>query len=149
MTGITRVVVTGAAGQIGYAILQPIAMGHAFGLDHPIHIVLFDLERCEDLMKGVQIELEDLASPVLMGTSIATTPESAFKDADFIICLAGLMALGENMTRAMLISKNKSIYEGHGKAINEFAKKTCKILVVANPCNSMCLVLSQNAPYET
>ncbi|KAF0989787.1 hypothetical protein HZS_7644 [Henneguya salminicola] len=146
MTSIIRVVVTGAAGQIGYSILPKIALGLAFGHKQPIHLVLFDLPVCENVMKGVQIELEDLASPVLMGTSIATTGEEAFKHADFIICLAGALALGEGMTRAMLTSKNKPIYESHGKLIDEHAKKTCKILVVANPCNTMCLILSKSAP---
>lgn len=146
MTGVIRIVVTGAGGQIGYSILQPIALGLAFGPKQPVHIVLFDLPVAVDLLKGVQIELEDLASPVLMGTTIATTGEDAFKDADYVVCLAGAIALGEGMTRSELMGKNKIIYEAHGKFLDQYAKKTCKVLMVANPCNTLCYIMANSAP---
>lgn len=140
-----RVVITGAAGQIAYSLLYSIANGDVFGKTTPVILHLLDISVMLNALNGVKLELEDCSLPLLKDV-IATDQEAvAFKDVDAAI-LAGAMPRREGMERKDLLAANVKIFKSQGEALNQFAKKTVKVVVVGNPANTNCLILSKNAP---
>ena len=132
---IVNVAVTGAAGQIGYALLFRIAAGEMFGKETPINLQLLELEAALPALKGVVMELEDCAFPLLK-TIVATSKlEEAFKDIDWAL-LVGSVPRKAGMERGDLLKINGKIFIEQGKALDAYAKSTCKVLVVGNPCNT-------------
>lgn len=130
-----RVAVTGAAGQIGYSLLFRIASGEMLGKDQPVILQLLDLPQAQKAVKGVMMELEDCAFPLLAGMVATDDPNVAFKDAD-VCLLVGARPRGPGMERADLLTANGAIFTVQGKAIAENAKEDVKVLVVGNPCNT-------------
>ena len=130
-----RVAVTGAAGQIGYSLLFRIASGEMLGKDQPVILQLLDLPQALQAVKGVMMELEDCAFPLLAGMVATDDPSVAFKDAD-ICLLVGARPRTKGMERADLLSANGAIFTVQGKAIAEHAKDDVKVLVVGNPANT-------------
>jgi len=141
-----RVLVTGAAGQIGYALLPLIAKGHFFGPNQPVILHLLDVPFCEASLGGVVLELEDCSYPLLAGIVATTTSlEDAFKDIDFAI-LVGAFPRKDGMERKDLLSKNITIFKEQGAALDQYAKKTVKVLVVGNPANTNAAIAMKFAP---
>lgn len=134
-TKCVRVAITGAAGQIGYAILFRIAAGQMFGPDVEVHLNLLELEVALPALEGVKMELDDCAFPLLKSITTTADANVAFKDIDWAI-LVGAFPRKAGMERKDLLEKNAGIFTAQGKAINENAKPTCKVLVVGNPCNT-------------
>ncbi len=132
---IIRVTVTGAAGQIGYALLFRIAAGEMFGPDTAIHLNLLEIEQALPALKGVVMELEDCAFPLLKSVTPTADLNVAFKDADWAL-LVGSVPRKAGMERGELLKINGKIFIDQGKALSECAKPTCKVLVVGNPCNT-------------
>eukprot|EP01029_Cantina_marsupialis_P028230 TRINITY_DN775891_c0_g1_i1.p1 TRINITY_DN775891_c0_g1~~TRINITY_DN775891_c0_g1_i1.p1 ORF type:complete len:336 (+),score=102.04 TRINITY_DN775891_c0_g1_i1:59-1066(+) len=139
------VVVTGAAGQIGYSILPMIACGGVFGKDQPIIMRLLEVPQALKALEGVIMEMKDCAFPLVGAYEPTAEPEVAFKGADYVFCVGGFPR-GPGMLRKDLIGKNLVIFKSLGEALEKAASKTCKILVIANPANSNCLYLSKYAP---
>jgi malate dehydrogenase len=142
-----RVAVTGAAGQIGYALLFRIASGEMLGKDQPVILQLLDLplEKPQAALKGVMMELEDCAFPLLAGMFGTGDPEVAFKDAD-VALLVGAMPRGPGMERKDLLLKNAEIFTVQGKALNKVASRNVKVLVVGNPANTNAYIAMKSAP---
>lgn len=142
-----RVAVTGAAGQIGYALLFRIASGEMLGKDQPVILQLLELpaEKAQSALKGVIMELEDCAFPLLAGTVATSDPEVAFKDAD-IALLVGAMPRGPGMERKDLLLKNAEIFTVQGKALDKVASRNVKVLVVGNPANTNAYIAMKSAP---
>jgi malate dehydrogenase len=140
-----RVVVTGAAGQIGYALVPLIASGQMFGPSIPIILHLLEVEPAMKALEGVVMELVDGAYPLLTGTVSTSDAAVAFKDVDVCI-LVGSFPRKPGMERADLLEKNGAIFQAQGKAIEQYACKNVKILVVGNPANTNCLILRKFAP---
>ncbi|MFT3761744.1 MAG: malate dehydrogenase [Pseudoxanthomonas sp.] len=142
-----RVAVTGAAGQIGYALLFRIASGEMLGKDQPVILQLLDLplEKPQAALKGVIMELEDCAFPLLHGVFGTGDPEVAFKDAD-VALLVGAMPRGPGMERKDLLLKNAEIFTVQGKALNKVASRDVKVLVVGNPANTNAYIAMKSAP---
>ncbi|GAB2498356.1 malate dehydrogenase [Pseudoxanthomonas sangjuensis] len=142
-----RVAVTGAAGQIGYALLFRIASGEMLGKDQPVILQLLDLplEKPQAALKGVIMELEDCAFPLLAGVFGTGDPEVAFKDAD-VALLVGAMPRGPGMERKDLLLKNAEIFTVQGKALNKVASRDVKVLVVGNPANTNAYIAMKSAP---
>ena len=140
-----RVAITGAAGNIGYALLFRIASGQMFGKDQPVALNLIEIEPGMDALRGVAMELDDCAFPLI--TEIVQTSDLAvgFKDCDWAL-LVGSVPRKKGMERADLLSINGKIFVGQGQAINDNAKRTCRTLVVGNPCNTNCLIAMKSAP---
>ena len=140
-----RIAVTGAAGNIGYALLFRIASGQMFGSDQPIALNLIEIEPGMDALKGVAMELEDCAFPLL--TEIVQTSDMSigFKDIDWAL-LVGSVPRKQGMERADLLGINGKIFTGQGQAINDHAKPSVRVLVVGNPCNTNCLIAMKSAP---
>lgn len=130
-----RVLVTGAAGQIAYSLLFSVAKGDVFGLNQPISLVLLDIEAMVSVMKGVVMELTDCALPLLKEVIPTSDVSAAFKDIDVAI-LVGAMPRREGMERKDLLKANVRIFKQQGEALNQHAKKTCKVVVVGNPANT-------------
>jgi len=130
-----RVAVTGAAGQIGYSLLFRIASGEMLGKDQPVILQLLDLPQAQKAVKGVMMELEDCAFPLLAGMVATDDPNVAFKDVD-VCLLVGARPRGPGMERADLLTANGAIFTVQGKAIAENAKEDVRVLVVGNPCNT-------------
>lgn len=130
-----RVAVTGAAGQIGYSLLFRIASGEMLGRDQPVILQLLDLPQAQQACKGVIMELDDCAFPLLAGAFATDDPAAAFKDAD-VCLLVGARPRSKGMERADLLTANGAIFTVQGKAIAENAKEDVKVLVVGNPCNT-------------
>lgn len=139
-----RVAVTGAAGNIGYSLLFRIANGDLLGPDQPVIIHLVDLPVAADACRGVVMELEDCAFPLLAGTVISTSDETAFGDVD-VAMLVGSKPRGPGMERADLLKDNGRIFTAQGDAIDRYASKDVKVLVVGNPCNTNCLIAASRA----
>lgn len=139
------ILISGAAGQICYSLLPMIANGSVFGEDQPIILNLLDIPPGMEILKGVALELQDSCFPLLKNILITDKPEVAFVDIDVAILLGGFPRR-EGMNRNDLIAKNVPIFESNGKYLNLYAKDTCKILVVANPANTNCLITMKNAP---
>jgi malate dehydrogenase len=139
-----NVVITGAAGNIAYSMIYMVAAGNMLG-DQPINLKLLEIPVAEKAVQGVAMELTDGCFPLIASITATTDYAVAFKDAD-ICLLVGSMPRGKGMTRADLLEKNGKIFVGQGAAINKYAKKTCKTVVVGNPCNTNALVAMLNAP---
>ncbi|KAL5571632.1 hypothetical protein UlMin_021229 [Ulmus minor] len=140
-----RVLVTGAAGQIGYAIVPMIARGAMLGLEQPVILHLLDIEPAAEALKGVKMELIDAAFPLLKGVVATTNVEEACKDVDIAIMVGGFPRK-EGMERKDVMSKNVSIYKAQASALEKHAAENCKVLVVANPANTNAWILKEFAP---
>jgi malate dehydrogenase len=142
-----RVAVTGAAGQIGYSLLFRIASGEMLGKDQPVILQMLELpmEKAQAALKGVMMELEDCAFPLLAGMVGTDDPEVAFKDAD-VALLVGAMPRGPGMERKDLLLKNAEIFTVQGKALNKVASRGVKVLVVGNPANTNAYIAMKSAP---
>lgn len=141
-----RVAVTGAAGQIGYSILPRIAAGEAFGKDQPVILQLLEIpvEGPQKAMRGVAMELDDCAFPLLRGMVLTGDPREAFADANWCI-LVGSKPRGPGMERADLLKDNGAIFVEQGKAIDEVAADDARVVVVGNPCNTNCMIAAAQA----
>lgn len=140
-----RVTVTGAAGQISYALLFRIASGSMLGQDQPVILQLLEITPAMGALQGVVMELNDCAFPLLQDVVISDDPEVAFKDADFAL-LVGARPRGPGMERKDLLEANAAIFSTQGKAINKVASRDIKVLVVGNPANTNALIAASNAP---
>ena len=142
-----RVSVTGAAGQIGYSLLFRIASGEMLGKDQPVVLQLLEIpdEKAQKALKGVMMELEDCAFPLLAGMSAHADPLTAFKDID-IALLVGARPRGPGMERKDLLSANAQIFTAQGKALNQVASRQVKVLVVGNPANTNAYIAMKSAP---
>ena len=142
-----RVAVTGAAGQIGYALLFRIASGEMLGKDQPVILQLLEIpdEKAQNALKGVIMELDDCAFPLLAGIVATGDPEVAFKDADYAL-LVGARPRGPGMERKDLLSANAQIFTAQGKALNKVASRNVKVLVVGNPANTNAYIAMKSAP---
>src|SRR5579863_4602086 len=140
-----RIVVTGAAGQICYALLFRIAKGDVYGADQPVSLHLLDLPQAQNAVRGVVMELEDCAFPLLDNVVITDDPRVAFRDIDAGF-LVGSRPRSKGMERRDLLSANADIFRIQGRALNEVARRNAKILVVGNPANTNAMILGDNAP---
>jgi malate dehydrogenase len=142
-----RVAVTGAAGQIGYSLLFRIASGEMLGKDQPVILQLLEIpdEKAQKALKGVMMELDDCAFPLLQSMVGTSDAKAAFKDVD-VALLVGARPRGPGMERKDLLEANGAIFVPQGKAINEVASRDVKVLVVGNPANTNCLIAMKNAP---
>lgn len=140
-----RVTVTGAAGQIGYALLFRIASGAMLGDDQPVILKLLDITPALEALEGVRMELEDCAFPLLAGVECTDDPNAGFKDTDYAL-LVGARPRGPGMERKDLLEANAAIFSVQGKAINDHASRDIKVLVVGNPANTNALITQRNAP---
>jgi len=142
-----RVAVTGAAGQIGYAILFRIASGEMLGKDQPIILQMLELpiDKVQQALKGVMMELADCAFPLLVDMIGTGDPKVAFKDADYAM-LVGARPRGPGMERKDLLMENAKIFIEQGKAMNEVASRNIKVLVVGNPANTNAWIAMKSAP---
>jgi malate dehydrogenase len=142
-----RVAVTGAAGQIGYSLLFRIASGEMLGKDQPVILQLLEIpdEKAQKALRGVMLELDDCAFPLLAGMLPAADPEVAFKNADYAL-LVGARPRGPGMERKDLLEANGKIFGPQGKALSAVASRDVKVLVVGNPANTNCLIAMKNAP---
>src|SRR5215216_7335402 len=142
-----RVAVTGAAGQIGYSLLFRIASGEMLGKDQPVILQMLEIpdEKAQKALKGVMMELDDCAFPLLHGMVAASDPMVAFKDID-VALLVGARPRGPGMERKDLLEANGKIFEPQGRALSEVASRDVKVLVVGNPANTNCLIAMKNAP---
>ncbi len=145
MSSPIRVAVTGAGGQIGYALLFRIASGAVFGPDQPVSLQLLEITPALPALNGTMMELEDCAFPLLAEVKASDKAEEAFEGADWVILVGGLPRK-DGMSRADLIRANSPIFTGQGKAINAAAGPNVRILTVANPCNTNCLIARSHAP---
>lgn len=142
-----RVAVTGAAGQIGYAILFRIASGEMLGKDQPISLQLLEIpdEKAQKALKGVMMELQDCAFPLLVDMQAHSDPMTAFKDVEYAL-LVGSRPRGPGMERADLLAANAQIFTAQGKALNAVAARNVKVLVVGNPANTNAWIAMKSAP---
>jgi malate dehydrogenase len=140
-----HVTVTGAAGQIGYALIFRIASGSMLGEDQPIILQLLDITPAMEALEGVRMELEDCAFPLLADIVCTDDPNTAFKAANYAV-LVGARPRGPGMERKDLLEANAEIFSVQGKAINDHADKNIKVLVVGNPANTNALITQRNAP---
>ncbi|GAA5442680.1 malate dehydrogenase [Microbulbifer sp. NBRC 101763] len=140
-----RVAVTGAAGQISYSLLFRIASGEMLGKDQPVILQLLEITPALEALKGVAMELEDCAFPLLAGIVQSDDATVAFKDADYAL-LVGARPRGPGMERKDLLEANAAIFSAQGKALNDVASRNVKVLVVGNPANTNALIAQRNAP---
>jgi len=140
-----KVAVTGAAGQIGYAMLFRLASGSVFGPDTAVELQLLELEHALPALEGVKMELDDCAFPLLNKIVTTSDPNVAFNDIDWGL-LVGSVPRKDGMERNDLLRVNGGIFVGQGKAINDNAGDNARIVVVGNPCNTNCLIAMNNAP---
>ncbi|HSB24579.1 MAG TPA: malate dehydrogenase, partial [Burkholderiaceae bacterium] len=142
-----RVAVTGAAGQIGYALLFRIAAGEMLGKDQPVLLQLLEIpdEKAQKALKGVMMELEDCAFPLLAGMQGFSDPAAAFKDTDYAL-LVGARPRGPGMERKDLLAANAQIFTAQGKALNASASRNVRVLVVGNPANTNGYIAMKSAP---
>jgi malate dehydrogenase len=142
-----RVAVTGAAGQIAYSLLFRIANGDMLGKDQPVILQLLEIpdERAQKALKGVMMEIDDCAFPLLAGVTAHADPMTAFKDADFAL-LVGARPRGPGMERSELLAVNGQIFIGQGKALDAVASRNVKVLVVGNPANTNAYIAMKSAP---
>lgn len=140
-----RVAVTGAAGQIGYSLLFRIASGELLGHDQPIILQLLEITQAQQALKGVVMELEDCAFPLLQDIVTTDDPKVAFKDPD-VALLVGARPRTKGMERKDLLEANGAIFTVQGKALNEMAKRNVKVLVVGNPANTNAYIAMNSAP---
>jgi malate dehydrogenase len=140
-----KVAVTGAAGQIGYAMLFRLASGSVFGPDTAVELQLLELEHALPALEGVKMELDDCAFPLLNKIVTTSDPNVAFRDIDWGL-LVGSVPRKDGMERNDLLRVNGGIFVGQGNAINDNAGDNARIVVVGNPCNTNCLIAMHNAP---
>jgi len=142
-----RVAVTGAAGQIGYALVPRIAAGEMFGPDQPVVLQMIEIpdEKAQNALRGVAMELEDCAFPLLRDMVLTSDLKTGFADADWAL-LIGSRPRGPGMERNDLIKVNGPIFTGQGRAINDHAARDVRVVVVGNPCNTNCLIAMHSAP---
>ena len=140
-----RITITGAAGQIGYATLFRIANGDMLGQEQPIILQLLDLPQAQQALRGVMMELEDCAFPLLQQVIITDDQKVAFKDTE-IALLIGARPRSKGVERKDLIEANGAIFSAQGKLLNEYAARHVKVLVVGNPANTNALIAMKNAP---
>jgi len=140
-----HVLITGAAGQIGYALAPMVARGVMLGPDQPVVLHLLDIEPAAQALEGVKMELLDAAFPLLQGVVISTKPEEACKGVDVAVMLGGFPRKA-GMERKDVMGKNVSIYAAQAAALEKHANKGVKVLVVANPANTNALMLKEHAP---
>jgi malate dehydrogenase len=140
-----RVAITGAAGQISYSLLFRIAAGEMLGADQPVILQMLEITPALEALKGVAMELDDCAFPLLSSLVCTDDADTAFRDADYAI-LVGARPRGPGMERKDLLEANAAIFSVQGKAINENASKNIKVLVVGNPANTNALIAQRNAP---
>ena len=142
---VKRVAVTGAAGQIGYSLLFRIANGDMLGRDQPVILQLLDITAALPAVKGVVMELDDCAFPLLQGVVVTDDPKVAFRDADCAL-LVGARPRSKGMERKDLLEANGAIFTVQGRALDEAASRQCKILVVGNPANTNAYIAMKSAP---
>src|SRR5687768_15417322 len=142
-----RVAVTGAAGQIGYSLLFRIAGGEMLGADQPVILQMLEIpdEKAQKALKGVMMELDDCAFPLLHGMVAASDPMVAFKDVN-VALLVGARPRGPGMERKDLLEANGKIFGPQGRALDKVASRDVRVLVVGNPANTNCLIAMKNAP---
>ncbi len=140
-----RVTVTGAAGQISYSLLFRIAAGDMLGKDQPVILQLLEITPALEALKGVAMEIDDCAFPLVQGIVQTDDPAVAFKDADYCL-LVGARPRGPGMERKDLLEANAKIFSAQGKAINDHASRQVKVIVVGNPANTNALIAYRNAP---
>ena len=142
-----RIAVTGAAGQIGYALLFRIASGEMLGKDQPVVLQLLEIpdDKVQKALKGVMMEIDDCAFPLLAGMSAHGDPTSAFRDVDYAL-LVGSRPRTQGMERKDLLAVNGQIFIAQGKALNEVASRKVKVLVVGNPANTNAWIAMKSAP---
>lgn len=140
-----RVSVTGAAGQIGYALVFRIASGAMLGPDQPVILQLLEITPALDALRGVVMELEDCAFPLLQGIVPTDDPNVAFRDADCAL-LVGSRPRSKGMERKDLLEANAAIFSVQGRALDDHASRSVRVLVVGNPANTNCLIAQRNAP---
>lgn len=140
-----RVCITGAAGQIAYSLLTSVCKGDVFGSNQPLILSLLDIEPMMTVLNGVVMELQDSAFPLLQEVIPTADVKVAFKDIDAAI-LVGAMPRKKDMERKDLLKANAKIFVAQGKALDEVAKKTVKVLVVGNPANTNCMIAQRSAP---
>jgi malate dehydrogenase len=142
-----RVAVTGAAGQIGYSLLFRIASGEMLGKSQPVILQMLEIpdEKAQKALKGVMMELDDCAFPMLQGMTATSDPMVAFKDVE-VALLVGARPRGPGMERKDLLEANGKIFAPQGKALDAVASRRVKVLVVGNPANTNCLIAMKNAP---
>ena len=139
-----RIAVTGAAGQIGYSLLPRIAAGEMFGSGAKVTLQLLEIPPALEALKGVAMELDDCAFPLLEDIIVTSNPEEAFKDANLCL-LVGSKPRGPGMERSDLLKDNGKIFVGQGKAIAENAADDCRVIVVGNPCNTNCMIAASQS----
>jgi malate dehydrogenase len=142
---VKRVAVTGAAGQIGYSLLFRIANGDMLGKDQPVILQLLDIAAALPAVRGVVMELEDCAFPLLQGVVVTDDPKAAFRDADCAL-LVGARPRSKGMERKDLLEANGAIFTVQGRALDEAASRDCRILVVGNPANTNAYIAMKSAP---
>ncbi len=140
-----RVAITGAAGQISYSIIFRIASGSMLGPDQPVILQLLEIPPAMDALKGVVMELNDCAFPLVAGVVATDDPNVAFKDTDYAI-LVGARPRGPGMERSDLLKANAAIFSAQGKALSDNASSDVKILIVGNPANTNALITLKNGP---
>ena len=142
-----RVAVTGAAGQIGYSLLFRIASGEMLGKEQPVDLQLLEIpdEKAQKALKGVMMELDDCAFPLLAGMQAHSEPATAFKDID-IALLVGARPRGPGMERKDLLAANAQIFTAQGKALDQSARRNVKVLVLGNPANTNAYIAMKSAP---
>src|SRR5881409_1998336 len=145
MSNAIRVAVTGAAGQIGYSLLFRIASGAMFGPEQPIILHLIEIEPALPALKGVMMELDDCAFPLLKGVIPTPSLDEGFRGVNWAL-LVGSIPRKQGMERKDLLGINGKIFIGQGQAIQKHAASDVRILVVGNPCNTNCLIAMNNAP---
>ncbi|TFJ87122.1 hypothetical protein NSK_001456 [Nannochloropsis salina CCMP1776] len=143
-TCVKRVLITGGAGQIAYALLPHLISGRVFGPQVRLMVHLLDIDGTENALRGVQMEIEDAASPVVVGVVTTTDLRVAFTDVDYAILLGGFPRL-PGMERKELLAKNVEIITMHAAALDEYASRAVKVLVVANPANTLALIAKKRA----
>lgn len=141
-----RVTVTGAAGQISYALLFRIAAGEMLGRDQPVILQLLEITPALEALAGTVMEIEDCAFPLVAGIVQTDDPDIAFRDAEYCL-LVGARPRGPGMERKDLLQANAKIFSTQGAAIDHWASRDVKVLVVGNPANTNCLIAHRNAPH--
>ena len=139
-----RIAVTGAAGQIGYSLLPRIAAGEMFGSDAKVTLQLLEIPPALEALKGVAMELDDCAFPLLEDIIVTSNPKESFKDANLCL-LVGSKPRGPGMERSDLLKDNGKIFVAQGKAIAENAADDCRVIVVGNPCNTNCMIAASQS----
>jgi malate dehydrogenase len=140
-----KIAISGAAGQIAYSLLFRLANGDLLGPDQPVALSLLDLPQAQEALKGVVMELEDCAFPLLARVEVSDNPKNAFRDVEYAM-LVGSRPRGKGMERSDLLAANAAIFKSQGMALNEVASRDVKVLVVGNPANTNAYIAMKSAP---